>query len=627
MPFASILSRASAALLLCAASVPVLPAAAGAAPPKFIIRNSSGLTEGQAKFYYLGAGEDTNGKFIVLMPDGTWATAGSRETGWNPNGWNPNANSGKGAATGAGVVPCYQVKGGEAVTIPFSAKSMRLYVFMARKGTSFYDTACNTPPAATGDKRVRGIFNTVFKAGDPANNFAPFSYSLLTGNGGYAGPSLVKLKNGKFPHWAYAEIGLGDIDTSQVDAISFPLNVTARMTASPGTTHPVWNEGVGFSFSNQGQVNMNAVVASYKAFVATLPTRLLPPPNSISPRAIYGRLLVGSPIGAFLTNPGNYLGFINQNEPVFANLYRGLVNDYLWNDWSGTINVGGDIGLLTQKIFAGTTVTLKSYSGYAGKAPLKAIKFTGGGVSAYVLSPATYQLLCKAGAIPGACGYMTPAYQIFATDGALNTPIDDKQFALLTPAEKKAWAPYATVVGGKSDGGLATYNKTVARLGFIMSMALNHGVAGGLQSKGGLCGDKTKYPLVSACWSDQTLWYPVPDGKADARYFRSDKTQNEFARWLHTAQIGKAPARIPMMTRPNNPTTTASGIMGMGYGFAADENPTPPFNLATMSQTPSEYSSNVAMVDSKGCNYITIMPVVPGKSNPTPVEKTCAPPP
>lgn len=620
MAFERLLSRAATATLALCALLPAAaaPAAAdAAAPASFVLRNQSGLTESQAKFYYLGAGQDVNGNFIVLMPDGSWAVAGSANTGWNPTGWNPNADSGKGAATGAGVVPCYQVNGGETVTIPLDAKSMRVYVFMARKNSGFYNTPCATPPAANGVQQVRGIFNTLFVAGQKSQDFAPFSYSQLTGNGGYAGLKLSKLKAGAIPPWSFAEIGLGDIDTSQVDAIAFPLNITAKMVDQPGPTHPVWDQGVGFSFSSKSQVNMKAVVSSYKAFAAKLPKLTITGLKPIQPRKAYGKLVVSYKGGNFLTNPGNYLGFISQNDPLFASVYLNLVNNYLWKNWTGTIDVGGAIGSLPQTQFTGEVTTLASYPGYTGTETLTAIKFTGNGVSAYVLSPVTYQTLCQAGAIPGNCGYMTPAYQIFATDGALNTPVDNNQFMLLTQTERDAWAPY---------GGSGLYPQVVARLGFIMSMALNHGVAGGLQTPGGLCGDTSRYSIVSACWSDQALWYPDPNATTDlAKYFSGDKTQNEFARWLHTAQIGKGTAAIPMMTRPNNPTTTATGIMGMGYGFASDENPTPPFDIATMSQTPSEYSGNVAMEASTGCNFITIMPMAPGKpkSNLSPVAPGC----
>lgn len=614
----SALSRASAALLFgLSLGGTAGPAAADPVetPATFTLLNRSGLTTNLAKFYYLGAGQDTDGNFIVLMPDGSWAVAGSPNTGWNPTGWNPNANGGSGGATGAGVVPCYQANGGEAITIPLNAKSMRVYVFQVKLGSSFFSTPCMTAPALTGDQKVRGIFNTTLVAGSVAQDFAPFSYSILTGNGAYAGLSLSKLKSGGIPPWSYAEIGLADIDTSQVDAIAFPLNVTAKMTASPGQTHPVWNQGVGFSFSSVSQVNMQAVIASYQAFAARLPKSGGTSEAPTKPQKSYRQLVVSGKGGKFLTNPGNYLGHISQNGTAFTNVYLNLVNNYLWKTWTGVIDDGGAIANLPQTLFTGSVTTLPSYPGYSGSAALTAIKFEGGGVSAYVLSPVTYQALCVAGAIAGNCGYMSPAYQIFATDGALNTPIDNNQYELLSTAEKNAWTPY---------GGAGTYNLVVARLGFIMSMALNHGVAGGLTSPGGLCADTTKYDNISECWSDQTLWYPRPVTAADkAKYFGGDTTQNEFARWLHTAQIGKAPNAIPMMTRPNNPTTTASGVMGMGYGFAADENPTPPFDISTMSQTPSEYSGNVAMEPSSNCNFITIMPMRPGKPNTTPVIAAC----
>jgi len=600
--------RALSALLACVWCGLTVPATSAKADPAFVIRNNSGLTTSKAKFYYLGFGQIGN-DFMVLMPDGTWSTAGSANTGWSATGWNPSANSGAGAFTGAGVVPCYALNGGETITIPPNIAGSRIYFFQVNSNSPFFGTTCGSSPAATAS--VNGIFgNNLSTSGGQA----PFSYFQTTGGGALTGASLAMLSQKSLPLWSYSEIGssptAGTIDTSQVDFIGFPMNVTANMISSPGQSHPVWNEGVGFSFSSRSQVNMGAVRQTYRSFVNRLPVVTGTGTNKIYQRRNYTKLLKTVGSSQVLVNPGNYLSFFD--NAAFSNFFLNTINNYMWKPgWTGSIDDGGAFGSLLQTVFDGTAVQLPSYPGYTGTTPLYAIKFTGNGASAYVLSPVSYQILCQAGAIAG-CSTMSPAYQIFATDGALNTPIDNNQFQLLSPAEQLAW--------NNNFGGVGNYNAVVGRLGFIISMAYNHGVAGGLQTSGGLCYNK----VLSACWSDQTLWYPNyqiaarnPNSKLGATlsqlYFNGDTTQNQFARWLHTAKIGN----VPMMTRPVLPTTSQSGLMGMGYGFAADENPTPP--NATYSQTPSKYDSNVSMATTSGCNYITIMPWTRGTANLTPV--------
>lgn len=208
---------------------------------------------------------------------------------------------------------------------------------------------------------------------------------------------------------------------------------------------------------------------------------------------------------------------------------------------------------------------------------------------------------------------MSPASQIFAQDGAFGPPVDGNQFLMLSSADQAVWKKF---YGGSS----GIYNQLVGRLGLILSNAINRGVAGGLQSPGGLC-DLQKYKNVSRCWSDQTNWYPDPTKPGSSTvYFNGDISHNFYANWLHTAQIGG----VPMMTQPTGAIKSASGkTMGMAYGFAYDENPTPNFrnkqgNIVA-AQTPAEYSSNVAMTPSTGCNYITIMPWTAGVQNPSPV--------
>ena len=239
---------------------------------------------------------------------------------------------------------------------------------------------------------------------------------------------------------------------------------------------------------------------------------------------------------------------------------------------------------------------IPGYPGYTGSARLYAIQFTAQirtilQVVAYVLSPDSYQTLCAAGAIPG-CSAYSVSYQVFATAGALTTPVDNNQFELLTPAQQHVWNTYF--------GGSSNYSAVVSRLGFIISMAFNHGVAGGLTTTGGLCGSYTK---VSQCWSNPQFWYPKTGSYS--MYYTADITQNLFSRWLHTAQINS----VPMMSQPSIIAIGGSGAMSMGYGFASDENPTPPNGTGAQNpQTPSKYDGNVDAKPHPTCNYITIMP-------------------
>lgn len=605
--------------------------------PSFQILNQSGLTSADAKFYYLGFGQ-IGSDFVFLLPDGTWQSASNTVTiqtangpvtaGWNPNGWNqaPPAPQPP-AATGAGVVPCYPVSATSTVNIPANLSGARLYFFQVNAKSPLFNTPCATAASTT---QTKGIFGSTLTS---TGGQAPFAYFSTANGGALTTPIPGWLANGSMPLWSYGEIGSGNgagtIDTSQVDFIGFPMNVTAQMT-SLGSTFPVWNQGVGFSFSPNSQVNMNAVRASYSKFIKTLPVTTRNGRYTTKVRTNFAKLMKKVGADTVLFNPGNYIPYIDPT--AFKGFFLNLINNYMWvpyspsvgdlpavAGWSGKIDTGGVIppgSGLPQVTFNGQAVTLPSpgnpgaYPNYTGSTPLQAIKFTSPttGAVAYVLSPVSYQVLCNAKVVSAGCG--TPAFQIFAASGALAAPGDNNQYELLTPAQKEVWAHY---------GGAGTYNLVVARLGLIISAAFNRGVAGGLTTPGGLCyGAAT----LNDCWNDQTRWYPTPKTTSEWRkFFRGDTTQNHFSRWLHTAQI----QGIPMMTQPVNPATLTSGVkMGMGYGFSNDENPTP--QPATAAQTPSKYDGIVALSPPPGCNYITIMPWQGGNPNPTPVtSQACNP--
>ena len=629
-------------LAACSIAAPQASADVYSGGASFQILNRSGLTSADAKFYYLGFGQ-IGSDFVVLMPDGTWASAGSANTGWNPSGWNqtPPAPTPPGPS-GAGVVPCYQLTGTSTINIPPNIAGARVYFFQVNQSSRLFGTACANTASTT---QTNGIFGNVQGA---AGGQAPFAYFSTANGGDLVTPVPGWLVNGAMPIWSYGEIGSGasgggTIDTSQVDFIGFPMNVTAQMT-SLGDTYPVWNQGVGFSFSPNGQVNMAAVLTSYSKFLATLPTSTGRGPYRTNVRASFSKLMSKQGSSTVLFNPGNYIA--NGGNSAFQNYFLNLISNYMWYPgaasiggvpaaaaWTGKLDTGGVIppgSGLPQATFSGKAVTLPAagstgaYPGYQGTTRLQAIQFTDPVTTAvaYVMSPVSYQVLCGANAVSAGCG--SPAEQVFAASGSLAQPGDNNQYALLTADQQAVWATY---------GGAGTYNQVVARLGLLISAAFNRGVAGGLQSKGGLCyGAAT----LNDCWNNQTLWYPTPQTVAEKRkYFGGDTSQNHFSRWLHTAQIPatvpgacnkKTDKCIPMMSQPNNPATLTSGLkMGMGYGFSNDENPTP--QPAGSAQTPSKYDGIVSMSPLAGCNFITIMPWKAGQNNPTPVlAQACSTP-
>ncbi len=609
----------------CATLAASTPAVSDSSTATFTLKNRSGLLSSEAKFYYLAFGTDTvSGDFLVMKQDGSWATGGSPGTGWNAAGWNGTAFS------GAGVVPCFPVDANSIVTIPPNI-SGRFYVFQVRSAQKkLFNVPCaNTP--STSAEQINGIFGN---ANSSSGGYAPFGYFA----GGMVEPVPAWLSSKTIPIWSIGEIGsgtgAGTIDTSQVDFIGLPMNVTAKMTASPGATYPVWNKGVGFSFSPTGKVNMAAATTSYANFVNRLPVVARNGGYTINVRSNFAKLKTTIGPDTVLFNPGNYISSFN--SAAFRNFFLNLINNYMWYPgapsvgglpavlpWTGNINTGGVIPPTTglpQTTFEGTAVTLPAagttdpnkppYPNYSGTTPLQAIRFVSSdtGTVAYVLSPVSYQVLCKAGAATSGCG--SPAAQVFAGNGALAQPGDANQFALLSPSEQDAWTQY---------GGQPTYNLIVARLGLVISAAFNRGVAGGLTTPGGLCQGAA---TLNDCWGNQTFWYPTPRTASERKkYFQGDTTQNHFSRWLHTAQI----AGIPMMTQPINPTTLSSGAtMGMGYGFSNDENPTP--QPPGASQTPSKFDGNVSMAPSTDCNFITIMPWKGKVANLSPVALTgCSP--
>lgn len=515
-------------------------------------------------------------------------------------------------------------------------------------GTAFFkNKPCLVQPNKNPTEQVAyGIFGT--KSTDP-RSLIPFSFTSTAVNGNAVGISPDMVASGFMPLYSFAETTGGatgaTIDASQVDLIAFPLTITAYQTAaSSSQSNPTWDKGVGFSFSPNGEINMQSVLASYKEFYKSL--------SDQRDKANFGKLIIpvqgSNPPTSILVNPGKFLSF--PSTVGFSGYFNNLITGYLWNGkWNGIVDAGGtygfpsDLKLSAQAgTFAGNSPSIKGsiYPGYQGKTPLAVIQFTmmlpgtQDQVVAYLLSPTSYQHLCRRNVIAG-CASQSPAEQVFGQQGALAGPPDNNQFGMLSTAQQKVWTDYAVgaTTEKRHENAIANYNALVARLGLIFSNAMNRGVAGGLSKTGGLC-DKAKYPQITQCWSDQTNWYPwkIKGKNIKVLFYKGDITQNHYARWLHTAAVPKT-GGIPIMAQPTGPTTTMSGsVMGMAYGFAFDEDPTPSNpvpQFPASSKTPSEFNGTVSPVlpanlsPGGGCNYIVIMPWTGPKSNVSPVDPAC----
>ena len=244
---------------------------------------------------------------------------------------------------------------------------------------------------------------------------------------------------------------------------------------------------------------------------------------------------------------------------------------------------------------------------YPGSIPplvITAMKFTGtaasGNYVAYVFSPKDYQTGCGNGSIrdPELFHPDVTGYQVFAGDGALNTPVSTTSYS------NCCWATVCCHPLLRSYGADG-YNAVVGRLGFLISGAMNRGVA---------TTPCTIDQLNWQCWQDETYWYPTTVSSTFP-----DITQNLFSLWMHTATIGGT----PMFKRPPGAVKSAGSIpgtgrtMGMAYGFAVDENPTPTATTPTQPEVPSKLDQTV-IYDGPASSYtITFGPWVAASSTPT----------
>lgn len=437
--------------------------------------------------------------------------------------------------------------------------SARLYYFVATD-TKKFSSCTNT----------NGIFNT--KATLQFTKLSGSSYNVVQ-------PSLADVSAGNLPMYNFSEIGpgpkFGTIDLSQVDFFSFPMTIQASVAAvgkgalqNPGIIGNTYdaNPAKSISFSD------NAIYATYMNKLAGTGGCGV---NSKSPACAY--LDLSSTYGkyAYLANPGNYLQQVDSaNVPVNAksrlnSAFDGVIKK-LWKIGAPaiTLNNGGPQGGAPQDTFTGTVVSM-AYPCGAGNCPTTtAIRFVGGtsGYVFYIFNPLGYDAGCAAGTIKACPVVHSSGYQVFAGAGVFASTAD-AEYAQLSKSLPTATTKY----------GVGAYVAQVARMGLIMTQAMNHGVALMQCAKGT---DTWK------CWNLEASWYPA---KISDTY--PDITQNLFAQFMHTALNSKG---IPMFIRPPDAVMSAGGQpMGMAYGFSNDEQPTPPVANSTSPEVPSKMDQTV----------------------------------
>lgn len=513
-------------------------------------------------------GFSTAGPFI-LQQDGSWGAA-------------PSAS---------GTLPCYrfpqdiqkvQINGTQ------TAISARVYYFVVTDVAKF--PQCN-PTAGN-----QGLFNL---------NPNGFTY---TGSGAAVtvptgGDVIAK----NFPAWTFSEIGTsatsGTIDLSQVDFFAFPMNMTATVSAAvpPQATNPsAAGNPIGLANPND-VVNHASVRDAFAVYADALALAQGAACSSPTPPAAcaYKNLLVdittpGSSVPLYvLQNPGGYV-VDNPTSPL-NQAFDGVINA-MWNPAAAplSINTGGAFGAIPQDTFVSSYTTM-IYPAPGSSFAIPALKFTGQatGYIAYVFSPIGLQNGCQTSQI--ATVYCpvpaTSGFQVFGAAGAFGPPVNNDNFNVLSG--NGALKPGTAA---------ADYSQLVGRLGLLLSSAMNRGVAM----------VNCPSPKVTwQCWQDETYWYPTTVSPTFP-----DITQNLFSYWMHTAAI----KGTPMFVQPPGAVQGASGApgggktMGMAYGFAADENPTPQAVTPNQPEVPSKFDQTVVL---PGSGTITFGPWVTSSLNPT----------
>jgi Divergent InlB B-repeat domain/IPTL-CTERM motif len=558
-----------ALLLLVATSLGIVAATpARSQTAIFTLQDRTNLVPGTYQIYVTGF--STAGPY-ALQSDGSWAA--------------PPPPTPANAIT---TLPCYrfpqditqvQINGTQ------TAISARVYYFIVTDKVRF--PSCN-PTSGTGLFNQQGVTNA-------------FIYTLPTLN--LTTPTVGNVTATNFPAWSFSEIGtsatVGTIDLSQVDFLSFPMNTVASVT--PGTNPPnptVIGNPVGAADNPGDAVNYTSILDSYRKFINGLAQAKNGNrtcfTDSSPIECAYLDLLqqvsaAGSPLPQFVVqNPG---GFLGQNTPATqASRLNTVFDAVITTLWTATIpptvlalDTGGALGgtagppvvpSIAQDVFTSQIVTM-DYPGSVPAYPVRALQFTGTntGYIAYVFSPIDYQAGCAASSIPNCSAPASSGYQVFAGAGTLGAPGAGTYAALLAAGRLSSSA---------STYGSLGYDAVVTRLGFLISGAMNRGVA--------LVPCTKTYTWQ--CWQDETYWYPTT---LSATF--PNLTQNLFSQWMHTASIGAT----PMFKQPQGAVRSASGtpgggtLMGMAYGFSNDENPTPPATSPPQPQVPSKLDQTVVL--------------------------------
>lgn len=532
-------------------------AGAFASTAVFQLQDKTNLKAGTYQIYVTGF--STGGPY-ALQSDGSWGT---------PAPPNP-----AGSTT---TLPCYrfpqditqvQINGNQ------TAISARVYYFIVTDTVRF--PSCN-PTTGTGLFNQQGITTA-------------FTYTLPSLNLSTPTPAGVTAMS--FPAWSFSEIGTsttsGTIDLSQVDFLAFPMNTVASVTSGPS----VIGNPVGAANNPNDAVNNASIRDSYSAFINALAeSKNANKSCSMDPTPVecaYLDLLQsikspGSSVPEYIIqNPGGFLGQNTASTQAsrLNTIFDNLIGE-LWTTSSPPtikLDTGGAFGSFPQDLFTSSIVTIP-YPGSVPAYPVRAMKFTGtaasGNYVAYVFSPQDFQAGCNSGSIDsGYCSVpASTGYQVFAGAGALGPPLADTYDKLSTAG---LLSPNAGTYGG------VVYSQVVTRLGFLISGAVNRGVA--LVPCTGL--------NTWQCWQNETYWYPT---STSATF--PDITQNLFSEWMHTAMIGGTPmfVRPPGAVKSASSTPGGGKLMGMAYGFSNDENPTPPATNPPQPDVPSKLDQTVAL--------------------------------
>jgi hypothetical protein len=576
----SILTPLFATFCLMLAALFSYSASAVAATATFSLVDNTTLQSGSYKIYVAGYSA-TPGYY--LNSDGTWLSLSTTPP--------------TGSTATLGQIPCWQLGSGSGqinkvvIDSTQTTLSARLYYFVVTDTTTF--------PVCSTSYTTNGIFKTALPA-TTVNSISvipsPLNYVTLGGGNyqvyqpssanltGTAGSTLLPLFN-------FGEIGpgasSGTIDLSQVDFFSFPMNIKSSVT--PVGTGAITNPA---EIGNPLGLSYSAINSVYTAFMNNIagtggctasPTASACAYLSLS--AAYST--PNDPTTRYYwVNPGSYLQTSKGATSGLNTVFNNIITKTLWANGAPSITLdnGGIQGpagnQAPQETFASSVVSMaypcNNKSNNSGCPTVQALKFVGqtSGYIAYIFSPYDYDAGCTAGTITGCAATHSPGYQVFAGAGVFATTNATEYTNLVAAGVLTEPAP---TMAGQTYTQL-TYTQEVARLGLIMTQALNHGVASMTAAS---CGAAYTWQ----CWNVESNWYPTQTSTAVP-----DITQNLFSQFMHTAQS----SQIPLFVRPPSAVTSAGGsLMGMAYGFSNDENPTPVVTGSTSPEVPSKMDQTV----------------------------------